>query len=47
MGSLRPILFHIILKQFNGLNEETQGLRPILFHIILKQCYEHNLQGLA
>ena len=34
---LRPILFHIILKQ-SGLDlEEAESLRPILFHIILKQ----------
>ena len=38
--SLRPILFHIILKQPPPMTALTVGLRPILFHIILKQYRE-------
>ena len=34
--SLRPILFHIILKQLAAVYWPVICLRPILFHIILK-----------
>ena len=36
MQGLRPILFHIILKQCYFTNTSHKSLRPILFHIILK-----------
>ncbi len=38
--SLRPILFHIILKLCSEEEKSFIRLRPILFHIILKRnCY--------
>ncbi len=37
--SLRPILFHIILKPIGKNGGADFGLRPILFHIILKRFF--------